>query len=277
MKLNNFLSGLLCCFALSVNAQTGKSEKLITAESTVVEGCQYEEDIYDCSREKLQRAVFEFLKPSDVTNVINKTKKDIIIVNMSLATDDEGKVVKERSALKFHESEMKIIEVEAITPLENFKIELAPVSQKQNSHIRSHVFLKIDRENNVFIPLYNHIPERVPFSGPEVVAIYPGCEKAKTNKQKMRCMSTKISEFVGKNYKTRLARKAKLNGTVKIYVVFNINEHGKAVKIRSKAPHPLLEKEALRVIRRLPRMKPATIEDIPVSVKFTLPIIFKVQ
>lgn len=271
------LTGLLCCLAILSNAQTDAPKKAITAESTVVEGCQYEEEIYECSSEKLQRATFQFLKPSDAIKVANSTKKDIIFVNMSLATDENGKVVKERSSLKFHETEMKPLAVEPTTPLEDFQIELAPISQKQNSYIRSHLFLKIDRENNIFIPLYDHVPERIPFSGPEIGVIYPGCKKAKTNKERMRCMSTKTSEFIGKNFNTRLGKKLNLDGIVKIYVVFKINEQGKAVQIRSRAPHPELEKEAIRVARRLPRMQPATIENIPVTTTFTLPIHFNVN
>lgn len=277
MSLKNFLSGLLCCFAITAFAQKNNSKKTITAESTVIEGCQYTEEIFDCSREKLKEAIFKFLKPADASAVAEKTKKDTIFVRMELATDETGKVVPERSFFKFHETEMKTIEVTVATPLEDFQIELAPISQKQNSYIANHLFVKIDRENNSFIPLYNHVPERVPFSGPEVGVVYPSCEKAKTNKEKKRCMSTEISEFVGQNFKTRLARKAKLNGIVKVFVVFKINEQGKAVNIRSRAPHPILEKEAIRVIRRLPRMKPATIENIPISVNYTLPIVFKVK
>ncbi|WP_420571960.1 energy transducer TonB [Kordia sp.] len=277
MSLKKFLCGLACCFAIVANAQTDTTKKAITAESTVIQGCQFEEEVYECSREELRLAIFQFLKPEDAALVAQKTKQDIIFVKLGLATDETGKIVKERSSLKFYETEMKPIDVELKTQLEDFKIELAPISQKQNSYITNHLFLKIDRENNVFIPLYDHKPKRIPFSGPEVTPIYRGCESTKTNKERKRCMSDKVSEFVGKNYKTRLARKAKLNGTVKVFVVFKINEQGKAVNIRSRAPHPILEKEAIRVIRRLPRMKPATIENIPVSVNFTLPIVFKVQ
>jgi hypothetical protein len=101
------LTGLLFCLATLSDAQTDAPKKVITAESTVVEGCQYEEEIRKCSEEKLQRATFKFLKPSDVIQVANNTTKDTIFVNMSLATDENRKVIKERSSFKFHESQMK--------------------------------------------------------------------------------------------------------------------------------------------------------------------------
>lgn len=277
MVHKKLLTGLLFCLTILLNAQTNAPKKAITAESTVAEGCQYEEEIYECSREKLQRATFAFLTPLDVLNVAKSTKQEIIFVNMSLATDNEGEIVKERSSLKFHETQMKPLAVEPTTPLEDFQIELAPVSQKQNSYIASHLFLKIDRENNVFIPLYDHVPERVPFSGPEIGIIYPGCNSATTNEDKKRCMSEKVSKFVGENFDTELATKLDLDGIQKIFVAFTVNKEGKPIKIRSKAPHPKLSEEAERVIKLLPKMQPATIEGISVNVSYALPIVFKIK
>lgn len=273
----NFLVVLVYCFTTFVIAQNKTSEKDVRTEPITVEGCQYEEEIYECSQEKLQIATFQFLKSSDVLKVANSTTKDTIFVNVNLYTDENGNVNNELSSLKFHETEMKLIPVEPVISLKDFKIELAPISKKRNSFLRSHLFLKIDRENNTFIPLYTYVPKRVPFSGPEVTIIYPGCKKAKTNKERKRCMAEKISAFVGKNYNTRLGKRLNLDGIIKIYVVFKVNEQGKVVEIRSRAPHPKLEKEAIRVTRRLPRMQPATIENIPVSTMFTLPIVFKVN
>jgi len=270
------LSISICFFTLLISAQTKKSKKVIP-ESTVIEGCQYEEDVYECSKEKLRRSIFQYLKPSDAILIANSTKKDTIFVNVEFATDSVGKVDKERSSLTFHETEMKPFKVETSSSAVDFQIELAPISQKQTCYISNHLFLKIDRKNNVFIPLYDYKPKRVPFSGPEVGVIYPGCKKAKNNEERKRCMATKISEFVAKNYNTRLGKKLDLKGIQKIYVVFKINTQGKVVEIRSRAPHPDLEKEAIRVVRRLPRMKPALIENTPISVNYTLPIVFNVD
>lgn len=272
MTHKNFYIILLCFFTTVLTAQ--KKKKSIAPEPTTVEGCQFEEDVFQCSTEKLQRATFQFLKPSDVTNVLNIITKDTVLINMRLGTNKNGEVVKKYSSLKFYESEMKPLALEPSTPIEEFQIELAPVSKARNSFISSHLFLQIDRENNKLIPLYDYVPKRVPFSGPEVGVIYPGCKSAKTNKERKRCMSTKISQFIAKHFNTRLGRKLDLSGIQRIYVVFKINLQGRPVEIRARAPHPKLEKEAIRIIKKLPKMTPGTIENIPVNVVYTLPIIF---
>ena len=48
-------------------------------------------------------------------------------------------------------------------------------------------------------------------------------------------------------------------------------------RVRSRAPHPRLEKEAARVINMLPKMKPGKQRGKPVIVPYSLPITFQVQ
>ncbi|PTX63715.1 TonB-like protein [Kordia periserrulae] len=275
-SLKNLLSLLIFFFSLLISAQTEKSKKDIP-ESTVIEGCQYEEDVYECSKEKFRRSIFQYLKPSDAILIAKNTTKDTIFVDVMFATDSVGKVDKERSSLKFHETEMKPFKIETSSSPVDFQIELAPISQKQTSYIRNHLFLKIDRKNNIFIPLYDYTPKRIPFSGPEVGVVYPGCEKASSNKERKKCMATNISKFVAENFNDRLGKKLGLDGINRIYVVFKINEEGKVKEIRSRAPHLKLEQEAIRVIKKLPDMQPATIENIPVSVNYALPIVLNVS
>jgi len=272
----NFLTLSLCLFTLLASAQTTNPKKS-SPESTVIQGCQYEEDVYECSKEKLRRSIFEILKPSDAMLIAKSTKKDIIFVNAIFATDSVGNIDKKISSLKFHETEMNPIDVEIATSPEDFQIELAPISKMQDTYIRNHLFLKIDRKNNVFIPLYDHKPERIPFSGPEVGIVYSGCKGAKTNEERQLCMGKKISEFVAKNFNTKVGKKLDLKGIQRIYVVFKVNTIGKVIDIRSRAPHPDLEKEAIRVVRRLPRMQPALIENTPINVTYTLPIVFNMD
>ncbi|WP_053002148.1 energy transducer TonB [Kordia jejudonensis] len=277
MTYKNVCIGVLFFFTTFVISQNKEKKTSFSAEVITVEGCQFEEDVYQCSTEKLQRATFQFLQPADVLNVAKITEKDTILVNVSLTTNKSGEILEKDSFLNFYESEMKPLAVEVTTPIEEFEIELASVSKKQNGYISKHLFLKIDRENNVFIPLYDYVPKRIPFSGPEVGVIYPGCSSAKTNEERKRCMSTKISQFIAKRFNTRLGKKLGLDGVQRIYVVFKINLQGKPVDIRARGPHPRLEKEAIRIIKKLPKMIPATIENIPISVAYTLPIVFTVR
>ena len=116
----------------------------------------------------------------------------------------------------------------------------------------------------------------VPFSVIENVPEYPGCEKG-TNAQKRKCMSDKITKFVQKKFNTDLAGDLGLTGKHRISVIFKIDKKGNVTGVRSRAPHPRLEKEAARVVNMLPKMKPGRQRGKAVVVPYSLPITFLVQ
>ena len=116
----------------------------------------------------------------------------------------------------------------------------------------------------------------VPFSVIENVPEYPGCEKG-TNSEKRKCMSKKIEKFTQKKFNTDLAGDLGLTGKQRINVIFKIDKNGNVTGVRSRAPHPRLEKEAARVVNLLPKMKPGRQRGKAVVVPYSLPITFLVQ
>ncbi|MGF1556109.1 energy transducer TonB [Paucihalobacter sp.] len=117
----------------------------------------------------------------------------------------------------------------------------------------------------------------VPFSVIENVPVFPGCENKSGNDAKKQCMSEKITQFVNKNFNTELAGDLGLSGRQRINVVFKIDKTGNIIGVRARAPHPGLEKEAQRVIGKLPKMEPGKQRGKAVTVQYALPIIFQVM
>ena len=118
--------------------------------------------------------------------------------------------------------------------------------------------------------------EEVPFAIIEKVPVFPGCENG-NNEKKRKCMSEKITMIIQKNFDTGLADDLGLIGRQRISVIFKIDKGGYVTGIRSRAPHPRLEEEAIRVISLLPKMEPGLQKGKPVIVPYSLPIIFEVQ
>ncbi len=115
----------------------------------------------------------------------------------------------------------------------------------------------------------------VPFAVVEHPPAYPGCENLQTYATK-KCSSEKISQFVNNHFDTKLAKDLGLSGINKVIVQFRINQEGIIDDIRVRASHPELEKEAVRVIKLIPKMIPATQRGKPVDVMYSLPITFQV-
>ncbi len=118
--------------------------------------------------------------------------------------------------------------------------------------------------------------EDVPFAVIEEVPIYPGCKG--TKKQLKKCLQDKIKKHVGRNFNAELANELGLpSGKKKIIVQFKIDKNGNIAGIRSRAPHKRLQKEAERVIKKLPKMTPGKQRGRAVGVKYSLPISFNVE
>lgn len=117
----------------------------------------------------------------------------------------------------------------------------------------------------------------VPFAVIENVPIYPGCENESGNNAKKKCMSEKVQKFVQKKFDTELANDLGLDGKQRIFVQFKINKNGNVVDVRARAPHPRLEREAVDVVKSLPKMTPGKQRGKAVGVLYSLPILFQVQ
>jgi protein TonB len=111
----------------------------------------------------------------------------------------------------------------------------------------------------------------------EVVPIYPGCEKATTNRERVKCMSDKLGKLIQRKFNTDLASNLGLSGLQKIDVQFKIDKNGQIVEIKTRAPLKQLEDEAKRVVAKIPQMTPGKQRNTPVSVLYNLPIKFEVR
>lgn len=117
----------------------------------------------------------------------------------------------------------------------------------------------------------------VPFAVIEEVPIYSGCESFEENTDRKACMSDKISKHVAENFNTKIAKEAGLKGKQRIMVIFKIDKDGLVTGVRARAVHPELEKEAIRVVKSLPKMTPGKQKGGTVIVPYSLPIVFEVK
>ena len=119
----------------------------------------------------------------------------------------------------------------------------------------------------------------VAFSVIEHVPVYKGCDDSMTNTELKNCMSTSISKHIARNFNTKITNGLGIpDGNVRINVIFKIDKEGNIKDIRARSQHPALEEEAIRVIQLIPKMdKPGYQRGKPVTVPYSLPIVFNVQ
>ncbi len=118
-------------------------------------------------------------------------------------------------------------------------------------------------------------PEEVPWETVEEVPIYPGCEDVPKSERKA-CFEKQIIKHVKRNF--RYPEKARSLGQYgRVSVVFKIDKTGQVGDIQLRGPSEILEKEAERIISKLPKMTPGKQRGVPVKVPFSIPINFVLQ
>jgi len=109
---------------------------------------------------------------------------------------------------------------------------------------------------------------------PDQMPVYPGCEQAE---KPMLCMRTNILDFIGKNFNSDLLHPIKDIDEVNIYVQFVIDSVGEIRSIKISTDYPDLKKEMLRVIKKLPSIKPAKSEGNSIDMQYEIPISFEIK
>ena len=127
----------------------------------------------------------------------------------------------------------------------------------------------------LLVPIISFSQQKeIDFDSVERAPIYPGCEPY--IQQLRSCFQRKIQIHINKNFRyPEFAQKTGIQG--RVFVQFIIDKDGSIVGIRTRGPDKNLEKEAQRIIGKLPTMTPGKQRGRPVRVPFSIPITFKLQ
>jgi len=107
----------------------------------------------------------------------------------------------------------------------------------------------------------------------EEVPVFPGCEN---EKDKRACFNDMMQKHIRKNFRyPELAQEMNIEGRVN--TTFMIKNDGTIGTIQKRGPHDVLEKEAVRILSKLPKMTPGKQRGSAVKVSFAIPITFKLQ
>ena len=115
----------------------------------------------------------------------------------------------------------------------------------------------------------------IPFAIIEDVPLFPGCERVPKSERR-KCFQTQIQKHINKNFRyPEIAQEMGIQG--RVFVQFMIGKDGSISGIRTRGPDKNLEKEANRIISKLPKMTPGKQRGRPVRVPFSIPITFRLQ
>lgn len=165
------------------------------------------------------------------------------------------------SALEALNTEYQNEGIESPESVQKLKRLIAELDQTLENH-KSHIIEKSIQEE--FVNLYIGTLENNP--------IWPGCEGLVYAEQ-LKCFNERIRQFVATQFVyPEEAKQMNLKG--EIWVSFRIKQDGRVDDIIiERGIDPLVDNEAIRVVRMLPVMIPAKLSaQRPVSMRLTLPI-----
>lgn len=102
--------------------------------------------------------------------------------------------------------------------------------------------------------------------------VFPGCESFPTEELRFVCFNKKIKNHITQYFEyPELARQMGIQG--KVYVNFVIEKNGRVSSVKiARGVDKLIDDEAIRIIRKLPKLSPAKMNGKPVRMQYTVPI-----
>jgi len=114
--------------------------------------------------------------------------------------------------------------------------------------------------------LANYSPDnRMILKDVEIAPVYNGCEDLSAE-ETMKCFKNKVSTFIKREFNLSVSRELNLSEPKQVEAFFIINENGNLTGMKVRDSEVTIQAEILRVLRKMPVMKPAIHNGKSVSV-----------
>jgi len=105
--------------------------------------------------------------------------------------------------------------------------------------------------------LANYNPDnRMILKDVEIAPVYNGCEELSKEEIK-KCFNNKVSKFIKQEFNLNISRDLNLSEQKQVEAFFIINENGNLTGMKVRNSELTIQAEILRVLRKVPVMKPA--------------------
>lgn len=107
--------------------------------------------------------------------------------------------------------------------------------------------------------------------------VFRGCEGL-NEEEGRKCLERKIKQHVQRYFNSEIAQDLGMrSGKYRISTQFVIDKQGGIIDLNIRAPHTKLKKEVVKLVKKIPKFTPGKQNNVPVKVKYTLPITFMVE
>lgn len=271
--------------SFNINLNSADIPFAVVEEVPIFPGCEDVADPRACFQEKMQRHIsknFRYPEEAQKQGIQGR-------VSVMFTIDEQGKItdIRKRGPDKILEDEtVRIIEKlpqmqpgrskgEAVRVPFSIPITFKLQQAGFNPHSQDANYLKLQEEqlSQMSSDIQMAYRNGIPFAQVENVPVFPGCEDASDARA---CFQEKMQQHISKNFRyPQEAQERGIQGRVSILLL--IDDEGYITNIATRGPDKSLEDEAVRIISRLPQMKPGNHNGKNVNVPFSIPISFRLS
>ena len=150
--------------------------------------------------------------------------------------------------------------------IENPIKEKVVVEKKSLENSESDQGIKAENTTNISKKLNAEV-KNVPFSIIEEAPVFPGCSGS--NRERKDCFIKNVQNHFTRKFNANLPNQLGLSaGRKKVLIGFTVKNTGFVKDISVRVPHPEIQKEVVRIMELLPKMKPGIQRGKNVNVKY---------
>ncbi|WP_289644277.1 M56 family metallopeptidase [Maribacter aestuarii] len=200
-------------------------------------------------------------------NVVSVAFSIPITFKLDNNSDD---LTEEKAATRYSQL---LIERARLVQLSNESNKVIVNLDKQLKALKESMDLKEESDKKIVRSKNYDEASDVPFSVVDEIPIFPGCENTEDKKT---CFNNMMQSHISKNFNyPKDAEKNGIEGQVNL--LFKISDNGIVKDIRYKGADQILNEEAERIIKKLPKMIPGKQKGKEVNVIYSIPITFKLD
>ena len=270
------MKNILIIFCLLAN-YLGMAQKL--GEQAVFTECKNERLPAQCTEDKLTADITALIT-GDIITEMEKSGFNYFSVSVLIMSDGDGKIIPAETEIRCEENEALKTAIENyLNHLPAFYPKDSRLEETRSVHIINITYLQNTNNSNYHIASNEELKIlKTPFLSyikPDNAPLYPGCEGYDNHQMEMFCLTNNITKSIHKNY--MMPRNITGAGQDKMHISLIIPIDGKMRVEDIAGSSKPFQDEVFRVVKKLPKIKPATKKGIPVTIHLNLPLTINVK
>jgi TonB family protein len=259
---------LFFLFTFTLFSQENTSQKYFPFNDI----CNREVDYSDCEKEILKNEILSLISPEIEKDIIEKMIDNKAALTFAFVYSPNNPI-REDIDIDFINEELKV-------KIAQYLLELLPYPDndflEDNSKAKRFEFVFIKNLNNKISIASDEVLKEMKYKSEFKFISRPYPIECKNSSDIGSCVNNYFSNHIVKNF--RYPNKALRKGIQgKVECKFYIDKDGTIVIQELEGPDKLLEDEAERILKKVPKFVNGTIKGIPVKISFSIPITFKLD